>query len=345
MSLAIFSAFYSGKRVVVTGGLGFIGSNLALQLAGLNARVTVIDASLPGCGANPRNLEDASAGLRVVAADVGEAERVRAALEGADVVFNLAGEISHIHSMLFPERDLQINTVAQLRFLDAVARYAPGVRVVYASTRQVYGSPRHLPVDEHHTVEPADYNGVHKLAACQYHTLLTRLGRIDAIVLRLSNVYGPRMALSIPCQGFLSVFTARAMLGLPIAVFGSGEQLRDPIYVDDACEAFLRAGMTPHPAARVINVGSPEVHSVREIAAAFSEMAGLPAPETRPFPPELKAIDIGDYYTCNSTCQNVLGWVPSIPFRAGLDRTLAFYAGRRPHYLPENGQGRCPLHP
>lgn len=345
MNLAPFSDFYRGKKAVVTGGLGFIGSNLALRLAELNARVTVIDASVPGCGANPCNLEGASPEVRVVAAGIGETEPVRAALEGAAVIFNLAGEISHVHSMLLPERDLQINTVAQLRFLDAVARYAPGVRVVYASTRQVYGSPRHLPVDEHHTVEPADYNGVHKLAACQYHSLLTRLSRIDAIVLRLSNVYGPRMALSIPCQGFLSVFTARAMLGLPITVFGTGEQLRDPIYVDDACEAFLRAGMTPNPAARVINIGSPEVHSVREIAAAFSEMAGLPAPELRPFPPELKAIDIGDYYSCNSTCQTVLGWAPSIPFRAGLDRTLAFYAGRLRHYLPENAPVRCPLHP
>jgi len=344
MSLA-FDGFYRGKNVLVTGGLGFIGSNLAIHLAGLGARVTVVDSSIAGCGANGFNLDSAAAAVRVVACDIADTEQVRSALEGVDLVFNLAGEISHIHSMLFPERDLQINTVAQLRFLETVARFAPRIRVVYASTRQVYGSPQYLPVDEHHTVEPADYNGVHKLAACHYHTFLTRIGRIDALVLRLSNVFGPRMALSIPCQGFLSVFTARAMLGQPITVFGTGQQLRDPIYVDDACEAFLRAGMAVNPAVRVINVGSPEVRSLKEIAGEFSQMAGLPAPELRPFPDDLKAIDIGDYYTCNSSCQRVLGWVPTTPFRAGLDNTLAYYAGRLAHYLPDHAQGRCPLHP
>jgi nucleoside-diphosphate-sugar epimerase len=188
--------------------------------------VTVVDSLLPGCGGNSYNLAEVRSRVRVVHSDIGDT--APEVIAGADVVFNLAGEISHIHSMQFPERDLQVNTVAQLRFVLACAKFNPGVRVVYAGTRQVYGVPNYQPVDESHPVQPVDFNGVHKYAATMYHDMLSRSGQLDAVVLRLTNIYGPRMALDIVCQGFLSTFIRRMALGERLEIFGDGSQTRDP---------------------------------------------------------------------------------------------------------------------
>src|SRR5689334_8319670 len=222
---------YQNRRVLITGGLGFIGSNLAIRLVEAGARVTVVDSMLSGCGANLFNIAPISSNIAVVRADIGQAEEFVTALAQAEIIFNLAGEISHSSSMEQPERDLDINVVAQLRFLLACREYCPGSRIVYAGTRQLYGKPLYLPVDERHPIQPVDFNGVHKFAATQYHLLLTNLGDLDSVVLRLSNVYGPRMALHLPQQGFLSVFLKRALEGQPITVFGDGSQLRDPVHV------------------------------------------------------------------------------------------------------------------
>ena len=203
---------YRDVPVLITGGLGFLGSNLAIKLVEEGARVTIVDASVPGCGSNQYNIAPVQDRVAIIAQDISEAASFAPAIREARVVFNLAGEISHIHSMDFPERDLKINTVAQLRFLMECQASNPGVRVVYASTRQIYGVPDYLPVDEHHPIQPVDYNGVHKYATSMYHLMLARAGAIDTVVLRLTNVYGPRMALDIPCQGFLSTFLRRLLL-------------------------------------------------------------------------------------------------------------------------------------
>ena len=244
---------------------------------------------------------------------------------------NLA--ISHIHSMEFPERDLQINTVAQLRFLMECHATHPGVRVVYASTRQIYGKPAQLPVDENHPIQPVDYNGVHKYAASMYHTMLHRSGAIDAVVLRLTNVYGPRMALDIPCQGFLSTFLRRLLLGRTLEVFGDGEQLRDPVFVDDAVEAFLIAGVVARAPSAIYNIGGPEPLSLNQIASLASSAAGVAPPSHRPFPGEIQAIDIGSYHTDSSHAARELGWRPVERFASGIQRTLDFYRHELAHYL------------
>src|SRR5437868_2072185 len=234
--------FYAGKRVLVTGGLGFIGSNVAVRLAQEGAEVTVIDSAVPGCGANRHNLAPFSGRINVIDDDIGALLAHREAVTGTAVVFNMAGEISHINSMRDPVRDLELNTVSQLRFLLALREICPGIRVVYASTRQVYGVPQFLPINESHPVNPIDFNGIHKHAAASYHRLLTASGEIEASILRLTNIYGPRMALNIPEQGVLGHFFRRALLGDDFEVFGDGKQLRDPVYVDDIVEAFLLAG-------------------------------------------------------------------------------------------------------
>lgn len=331
-------SFYRNKHVVVTGGLGFIGSNLALRLVAEGARVTAIDAAVPGCGANPHNLADAA--VRVLPRNIAD-PWIGNALKKADVVFNLAGEVSHIHSMLYPMRDCEINTTSQMEFLNTLAGVQPGVRVVYASTRQIYGAPASLPADEGLPVAATDFNGVHKFAAEQYHHLLTRLGRLDAIVLRLTNVYGPRMAIGLGCQGFLPGFTARAVRKQALEVYGSGLQLRDPLYVDDACEAFLRAGEVTQAPQRCFNIGTPQATSLLKIAEVFSKQAELPAPRRRPFPEDRKAIDIGSYYTSTVAVEAGLGWIARVGLWEGVQRTLEYHGQHKASYL--RGGQSCPL--
>jgi len=330
---------YRDVPVLITGGLGFLGSNLAIKLVEEGARVTIVDASIAGCGSNQYNIEPVRDRVTVVAQDIGEAAGFAPAIAEARVIFNLAGEISHIHSMDFPERDLKINTVAQLRFLMECQASNPGVRVVYASTRQIYGMPNYLPVDENHPIQPVDYNGVHKYAASMYHTMLGRSGAIDAVVLRLTNVYGPRMALDVPCQGFLSTFLRRLLLRRPLEIFGDGEQLRDPVFVDDAVEAFMIAGAIERAPSKlykpsmVYNIGGPEKLSLNEIARVSTGAAGVEAPSHRAFPGEIRAIDIGSYYTDSDRAARELDWRPSTSFAEGIRRTLDYYRGQLDRYL------------
>jgi UDP-glucose 4-epimerase len=323
---------YRNKRVLVTGGLGFIGSNLTIRLVEAGAKVTIVDSSVAGCGANLHNIEPVRREVEIIPLGICEAARFREAIESSEIVFNLAGEISHVHSMQFPERDLQLNGVAQLQFLLACAKHAPGIRVVYASTRQVYGVPDYLPTDELHPIHPVDFNGIHKYIATSYHLLLSQLGQLDAVALRLTNIYGPRMALNIPCQGFLSTFLRRVLLGYDIEVFGDGNQLRDPVYVDEAVEAFLLAGKAPTLASRVYNVGGGQALRLSEIAETLVRAAGGQV-VYRPFPEDRKAIDIGSYYTDSTRINEHLGWKPQIRFEEGILRTLEYYRRELPHYL------------
>ncbi|MSV29276.1 MAG: NAD-dependent epimerase/dehydratase family protein [Bryobacterales bacterium] len=333
---------YRGKRIIVTGGLGFIGSNLAIRLVEAGASVTIIDSRVPGCGANLFNIAPIVPGIDLIESCIGDVERFASALKEADAIFNLAGEISHSRSMDDPERDLYLNTVTQLRFLLACRANCPGARILYASTRQIYGKPVYLPVDEQHPVQPIDFNGVHKCAATQYHLLLARRGDLDCRVLRLSNVYGPRMALHLPQQGFLGVYVARALNGEPIVVYGDGEQLRDPVHVDDVVEVFLRAGLAPDLKSRVFNVGGPQPVTLNEIAAAAARQSGRSPIHHLPFPEHLIRMDIGSYFSDLTRTQRELGWVPSIEFEAGLKGTLAYYREHRDRYFGFTKQPELP---
>ena len=324
---------YAGKRVLVTGGLGFIGSNVAVRLAELGAHVTVIDSAVAGCGANRHNLQPFPSRIDLRIASIGDLALLPDAAATVDVVFNLAGEISHINSMRDPLRDLELNTTAQLQFLLALRSLRPGARVVYASTRQVYGVPQYLPINEAHPVNPIDFNGIHKHAAAGYHRLLTARGEIDATILRLTNVYGPRMALNIPEQGVLGHFFRRALLGQDIEVFGDGQQLRDPVFIDDVVDVCLLAGSRSQLPANTMNVGGPEPLALSSIARTLAAEGGAEL-RFRPFPEGHKSIDIGSYSTDNSLVTETLGWSPRVPFADGAHRTLAFFRQHREHYLP-----------
>jgi nucleoside-diphosphate-sugar epimerase len=318
--------------VLVTGGLGFIGSNLTIRLVREGARVSVIDAAIPGCGADIFNIECVRDAIRIIPRDLADADRFAQEIAGSEIIFNLAGEISHGASMVEPERDLQLNTVSQLRFLWTCRQVCPKARIVYAGTRQVYGRPEYLPVDENHAVQPIDFNGVHKLATSQYHLLLSRHGELDAVVFCLSNVYGPRMALHLRQQGFLATYIHNALTGKPLEVYGDGTSLRDPVYIDDVVEAFLLAGVEPHRSSSY-NVGGPEpltINAIAEITSAASH--GLPVIR-RPFPETLRTIDIGSYATNNSLITRELGWRPAVSFETGIRRTLDYYNTHSHRYI------------
>jgi nucleoside-diphosphate-sugar epimerase len=328
---------YSGRTALVTGGLGFIGSNLVLRLVELGARVTVIDNLEPGCGGREEHIAGVRDRVRLIQAGIEDAASFAGALAEAAVVFNLAGEVSHTESFIDPERDLRINALAQLRFLRALARANPGVRVVYAGTRQAYGVPRSLPVNEDHPAAPVDYNGIHKFAAMEYHGLMSAHGGIDGCTLRLSNVYGPRMALDARGQGFLPAFLRQTLAGRPLKVFGDGAQLRDPMYAGDAVDAFLALGAARPLARRDYNAGGPEALSLFEIARVCHQLLDIPAePELCPFPEDHKRFDIGSYVTDWRRLNADTGWRPRTPFREGWRRTLN-------HYRPEDrGGGPAP---
>jgi UDP-glucose 4-epimerase len=335
---------FAGKRVLVTGGLGFIGSNLAIRLVELGAKVTIVDSCIAGCGGNLKNIAPIAHDVTVSRHDIGNAEAMRPLLKRVEVIFNLAGEISHRHSMEYPERDLDLNTRAHMLFMRECSRHVPGVRVVYASTRQVYGRPEYLPVDEAHPVAPVDYNGVSKHAAGEYHLMLTRDGFLDAGIARLTNIYGPRAAVNIPCQGVLSVFFMRLLLGLPIEIFGDGAQVRDPLYVDDAVDALLRMGAAKKLQSRIYNVGGPVALAMSEIAGTLCRIAGAPPPVYRPFPRELSRIDIGSFATDSSRIRRELKWHPKVLLEEGAAGTLDFFRRHLADYLdPSQGYPECRL--
>jgi len=338
---------YSGREVLITGGLGFLGSSLAIRLSALGANVTIVDSLVRGCGGNPYNVSSLKGRVRVFRCDIGGASQsLYRSVRRAEVIFNLAGEISHSHSVRFPRRDALLNATAQLHFLEHCSRMVPGIRVVYSGTRQVYGVPRYLPVDENHPVSPIDFNGIHKYVAAMYHWHYARMKRLDSVVLNLTNVYGPRMALAVPCQGFLANFIRKAVTRQRLEVFGDGQQLRDPVFVDDAVDAFLAAGSVETLASRAYNVGGPEPLEVGRIAQIASHLGGLPPPLLRPFPDDSKKIDIGSYCTDTSLIRRELEWAPRVSFEDGLSRTLEYYRTELRHYLPvRDAEPHCQLAP
>jgi UDP-glucose 4-epimerase len=331
----------AGRRCVVTGGLGFIGANLALTLAASGADVTVIDARVPRHGANPYNLVpdgdavDVDARIAVIEADIGDTDRpdLRDASVAADVVFNLAGQVSHVDSMEDPQFDLEVNTTSQFRYLELLRRENPSATVVYTSTRQIFGKPRYLPVDEAHPVAPVDVNGITKYATEQLHLLYHDVYGLRSTAVRLTNVFGPRQRLRDDLQGFLPIFIRRALADEPISVFGDGEQERDCLYVDDVVDCLVLAATVPDAAGEIFNVGNDERLSLGAIADAVVAAAGAGRVEHVPWPPDRDAIDIGSYFGDSSKAKRVLGWEPRTSFADGIARTLAFYRARAPWYL------------
>ena len=323
---------FAGRRCLVTGGLGFIGSNLARRLAAVGARVVVVDRLVPQHGGNARNLDGAVGSIDVVLADIAD-DVVRPALDDVDAVFNIAGQVSHHESMTDPLRDLDLNARSHLGFLELLRGSGTTAPIVHTSTRQVYGRPRYLPVDEDHPTSPVDINGIDKLAGEQYHLLYARVHGLQISALRLTNVYGPRQCLTKDGLGFLPVFVRRALRGEPISVYGDGRQLRDCLHVDDVVRAMALAASSADAPGEVFNLGHPDALSLLQIAELT---AGAAAAGTEvslvPWPGAEAQIDIGSFQGDYSKAKRVLGWEPLISLEEGLLQTFAYYREHRHHY-------------
>ncbi len=323
---------YSMRRVLITGGLGFIGSSLARQLVRLGAKVTLVDSLIPeygGCWFNVRDIRDQ---VTVHVCDVRDADAMSNLVRGHEFLFNLAGQTSHLDSMQDPQTDLAINAQAQLSILQACRQHNPAVKLVFASTRQLYGKPDYLPVDEKHPVRPVDVNGINKLAGEWYHLLYNNVYRIRACALRLTNTYGPGMRVKDARQTFLGIWVRQLIEGKPIRVFGDGSQQRDFNYVDDCVDALLRAGSSDRANGHVFNLGSREVIRLKDLAALVTSLGTEGRYEVVPFPSERLAIDIGDYYGDYAKIHAMLGWEPRVGLAEGLRKTVAYYRENHAHY-------------
>jgi UDP-glucose 4-epimerase len=316
---------YRGRRVLITGGLGFIGSNLARRLVDLGSEVVLVDSLIPEYGGNRANISGIENRVTVNISDVRDEHSLPPLIRGQELVFNLAGQTSHVDSLHDPFTDLDINCRSQLSILETCRHDNPEAKVVFASTRQLYGRPQYLPVDERHPLAPVDPNGVNKAAGEAYHLVYGEVYGLRCSVLRLTNTYGPRMRVKDDRQTFLGTWLRLAVEGEELLVFGDGTQRRDFTYVDDAVEAFLLAGASAEADGEVFNVGGEPPVSLAELADVLIEVAGGGSWRAVPFPEERRSIDIGDYFADDGKIRSRLGWEPRVGLREGLERSLAYY--------------------
>ena len=325
--------FYRNRRVIITGGLGFIGSNLAHRLVGLGASVLLVDSLIPEYGGNRFNIAGIEHQVQVNIADVRDPHAMNALVPGADVIFNLAGQVSHLDSMADPFTDLEINARSQLFILEACRHHNPDAKIVYAGTRQSYGRPLYLPLDEEHRNRPTDINGINKLAGEWYHLVYHSAYGLRTSSLRLTNTYGPRQLVKHARQGFIAWFVRLAVEGRTIEVYGDGQQRRDLTYVDDVVDAFLRAGASDTVNGMVLNLGGQEPISLLDLARLVVEIAGKGGVQLIPWPENRQRIDVGDVYSSYDLIRQTLGWTPVTPLREGLERMISFYETRLHDYL------------
>lgn len=323
---------FQGKKCLITGGLGFIGSNLAIKLVGSGADVTIIDSMIPEYGGNLFNIEPVKEKVKINFSDMRDAHTLPYLLEKSEIIFNLAGQVSHMDSMKDPLTDLDINVRAQIYLLEACRQYNPDAVIVYTSTRQFYGRPQRLPVGEDHPLHPVDTNGINKLAGEQYHILYHKVYGLKTAALRLTNTYGPRQLIKNPRQGFIGWFIRHVICDERIEIYGDGSQIRDLTYVDDAVNALLAAAENPDCFGSIFNLGGEKI-SLKELAELMISIAGRGTYKLVPFPEERKKIDIGDFYSDYSKFKTLTGWMPGTPLNEGLEHTIRYYETHKEEYL------------
>ena len=324
---------FINKNIIISGGLGFIGSNLSIRLVGLGANVTVIDNLIPEYGGNLWNVEPVKNKININIADVRDEKIMRRLIQGQDYFFNLAGQTSHLDSMKNPFVDLEINAKAQLSILEECRKFNPAIKIIFSSTRQIYGRPQYLPVDEKHPLVPVDVNGINKLAGEMYHVLYNKVYNIKTAVLRLTNTYGPRMRIKDARQTFLGIWIRNLLENKPITIFGDGGQLRDYNYIDDVVDAFLLVAGSDVWNGSIFNLGNSNPISLETTAKIMIEENNAGSYVFTPFPEDLKKIDIGDFYSDFSKIKTNLGWNPEVSIDAGFRETIEYFRNNYEYYV------------
>jgi len=323
---------FKEANILITGGLGFIGSNLARRLVNEGAHVTLVDSLIPEYGGNLFNIQGFEDKVTVNISDVRDPHSMRYLIQDQHYLFNLAGQTSHMDSMQDPFTDMEINCHAQLSILEACRKYNPEIKIVFASTRQIYGKPDYLPVDEKHPVRPVDVNSINKLAGEWYHILYHNIYGIKTSVLRLTNTYGPGMRVKDARQIFLGIWIRLLLENKPFEVW-EGQQLRDFTYVDDTVKAFLMAAMNEAVNGKVFNLGGELPIKLKDLAELLIDVNGVGQYVLKTYPADRKKIDIGDYYADYEYIKRSLGWEPTIPLKEGLARTVDYYRKNLIKYL------------
>lgn len=324
---------FTNKNVIISGGLGFIGSNLAIKLVGLGANVTVVDCLIPEYGGNTWNIEPVKNKINIVIDDVRNEQVMQDLVQGKDYFFNLAGQTSHLDSMRNPFVDLEINAKAQLSMLEGCRKFNPGIKIIYASTRQIYGKPQYLPVDEKHPLVPVDVNGINKLSGEMYHTLYNKVYNIKTAVLRLTNTFGPRMRIKDARQTFLGIWIKNLLENKPITIYGDGSQLRDYNYIDDVVDAFLAVAGSDSWDGSIFNIGNDDSISLETTAKLMIEVNNGGSYVFTAFPAELKKIDVGDYYSDYRKIHFRFGWAPKISNTIGFRETIEYFRNNYQYYV------------
>ncbi len=324
---------FKNKRVLITGGLGFIGSNLARHLVELGAEVTIIDSLIWAYGGNLFNVEDIKDKIKINVGDIRDRHSINHLIKNKDYLFNMAGQVSHIDSMKDPFTDLEINITSQVSILESCRQHNPDIKIIYPSSRQIYGKPQYLPVDEKHPIQPTDVNGININAGEWYHILYNNVYGIRSVSLRMTNVYGPRQLVKHNQQGFIGWFIRQVVEGNKIQIYGDGLQRRDLNYVDDVCDALLLAGASEEANGKIYNLGHDEVISLKDLVELLIKISGKGEHSLIPWPDEKKKIDIGDYYSNFSKIKNELGWEPKTSLESGLTKTVEYYKKYLDKYL------------
>lgn len=323
----------TGQKILITGGMGFIGSNLAHRLVQLDNQITIIDSLIPEYGGNTRNIEQIQDKINVNLSDIRDEFSINEIIKGHDYLFNLAGQTSHLDSMKNPFTDLDINAKAQLSILEACRKYNPEIRIVFASTRQVYGKPQYLPVDEKHPKNPVDVNGINKIAGEQYHILYHEVYGISSSILRLTNTYGPRMRIKDARQTFLGVWIKNLLQGKPIQVFGDGKQRRDYNYIEDVLDALILTATKENTIGKSFNLGASDPLNLEDTAKIMCKLVEGASYEIVPFPEDRKAIDVGDFICDFDAFSKSFGWQPKVSFQEGIFRSLEFFKPELKNYV------------
>ena len=332
MSPSSLDNVYRGKKVLITGGLGFLGSNLARKLVSLKAKVSLVDCLLPEQGGNPYNIQGIENKLKVSAADIRDKESMDGLVKRQDYIFNLAGQVLHVDSMSDPFTDLDINCKGHLSLLEACRAHNPGVKIVFAGTRQAYGKPDYLPIDEEHPLRPVDINGIHKMSAEWYHLLYYAVYGIRTTSIRLTNTYGPRQIMKHNRGGFTGWLIRQAIDNEIIEIFGDGSQLRDFTFVDDAVEAFLLCGASDKANGQAFNLGGGRPYTILEFVKILLELCQSGSYRIVPFPEERARIDIGGVYSSYNKIKHSLGWSPRTNLKTGLARTIDYFKQNKANY-------------
>lgn len=323
---------FKGKDVLITGGLGFIGSNLGIELVSIGSCVTLLDAMVPGYGGNYFNIEKIKDKVKIYIADMRDEARMLRIVKGKDYIFNMAGSLSHIDSMKDPFTDLEINCKAQLSLLEACRKNNKEVKIIFAGTRSQYGRAKYLPVDENHPLCPTDINGINNISGESYHILYNNLHGIRAASLRLTNTYGPRHQMRHSRQGFLNWFIRLSLDDRMIDIYGKGNQLRDFNYIDDVVKALLKAGASEKTDGEVFNLGSGNPISVSGVARIVIKIAGSGRYRHIDFPEDKSRIEVGDYYADFNKLKKTMDWKPRISLEEGIERTIDFYRKNKKFY-------------